>query len=74
MRILYSLRMTHHIKRLAKASLFYVVRVMGVEPTRISPQDPKSCASANFATSAYLNSGYEYSKWGGESQERDCGG
>ena len=29
-----------------------MVRVVGVEPTRISPQEPKSCASANSAIPA----------------------
>ena len=35
-------------------SLFLVrfVRMIGVEPTWITPLDPKSSASANFATSA----------------------
>ncbi len=27
----------------------------GVEPTRLAALDPKSSASANFATSAYMN-------------------
>ena len=31
-----------------------LVRVKGVEPLRISPQEPKSCASANSAIPAYL--------------------
>ena len=26
----------------------------GLEPARIAPQEPKSCASANFATSAFI--------------------
>ena len=30
----------------------HVVRVVGVEPTRIAPQEPKSCASANSAIPA----------------------
>lgn len=29
-----------------------VVRMIGVEPTRLAAPDPKSGASANFATSA----------------------
>ena len=32
--------------------LFGVVRAVGVEPTRIAPQEPKSCASANSAIPA----------------------
>jgi hypothetical protein len=31
----------------------FLVRIVGVEPTRIAPQEPKSCASANSAISAY---------------------
>ena len=30
------------------------VRMEGVEPTRLAALDPKSSASANFATSAYF--------------------
>ena len=32
----------------------YLVRATGLEPARISPQEPKSCACANFATPAYV--------------------
>ena len=32
-----------------------LVRVVGVEPTRITSQEPKSCASANSAIPAYIN-------------------
>ena len=32
---------------------FYLVRVVGVEPTRLAAQEPKSCASANSAIPAY---------------------
>ena len=39
--------------RHASACLFSLVRVVGVEPTRISSQEPKSCASANSAIPAY---------------------
>lgn len=31
-----------------------MVRVVGVEPTRITSQEPKSCASANSAIPAYF--------------------
>ena len=30
-----------------------IVRMIGVEPTWITPLDPKSSASANFATSGF---------------------
>lgn len=33
---------------------FYWVRLIGLEPTRPEPLDPKSSASTNFATSAFL--------------------
>ena len=32
--------------------ILYSVRLIGLEPTRISTPDPKSGASTNFATSA----------------------
>ena len=32
-----------------------MVRVVGVEPTRITSQEPKSCASANSAIPAYIS-------------------
>lgn len=35
-----------------QTNAFYMVRVTGVEPARITPLDPKSSASANFATPA----------------------
>ena len=31
-----------------------MVRVVGVEPTRLAAQEPKSCASANSAIPAYI--------------------
>ena len=31
-----------------------VVRVVGLEPTRIAAQEPKSCVSANFTIPAYI--------------------
>ena len=34
------------------ALIFIVVRVTGVEPARLAALDPKSSASANFATPA----------------------
>ena len=34
------------------------MRVTGLEPARISPPDPKSGASANFATPAYTPEHY----------------
>ena len=33
---------------------FYSVRLIGFEPTRPEPLDPKSSASTNFATSAFV--------------------
>ena len=39
------------------ASRLSLVRIVGVEPTRITSQEPKSCASANSAISAYLPAG-----------------
>ena len=35
------------------ASRLSLVRVMGVEPTRLAAQEPKSCASANSAIPVY---------------------
>ena len=35
--------------------LYSVVRIIGVEPTWITPPDPKSGASANFAISAFVH-------------------
>ena len=32
---------------------FVLVRVVGLEPTRLAAQEPKSCASANSAIPAY---------------------
>ena len=32
--------------------LLELVQMTGVEPARVAPHDPESCASANFATSA----------------------
>ena len=37
-----------------KSVQYPVVRIIGVEPTWIAPPDPKSGASANFATSASM--------------------
>ena len=31
-----------------------MVRVVGVEPTRLAAQEPKSCVSANSTNSAYM--------------------
>ena len=41
---------------------FTQVRAIGVEPTRLAATDPKSVASANFATPAnvYLNISIEF--------------
>ena len=39
-------------QKLDTASCFFV-RMIGVEPTRLAAPDPKSGASANFATSAF---------------------
>ncbi len=33
---------------------FFIVRMEGLEPTRLAALDPKSSASANFATSAKI--------------------
>ena len=32
-----------------------MVRVVGVEPTRLAAQEPKSCTSANSAIPAYIS-------------------
>ena len=32
-----------------------MVRAVGLEPTRIAPQEPKSCASANSAKAANMH-------------------
>ena len=34
---------------------FLLVRLIGLEPTRPEPLDPKSSASTNFATSAFVS-------------------
>ena len=36
------------------------VRTAGVEPAPLAGQDPKSCASASFATFAWLEDNQEY--------------
>ena len=41
-------------KREEISSLFLSVRLIGLEPTRITTPDPKSGASTNFATSAIV--------------------
>lgn len=33
----------------------FLVRVVGVEPTRLAAQEPKSCTSANSAIPAYMS-------------------
>ena len=33
----------------------FLVRVVGLEPTRLAAQEPKSCTSANSVISAYSN-------------------
>ena len=52
--------MTHFDKQrksslLSKQSGLYHVRLIGLEPTRPEPLDPKSSASTNFATSAFAS-------------------
>ena len=42
---------------LALYQRFLVVREMGLEPTRLATQEPKSCASTNFATRAVPRAG-----------------
>ena len=37
-----------------KGIAYFLVRTKGFEPTRCYPQEPETCASANFATSAFL--------------------
>lgn len=39
-------------KRLVKNKPLFLMRMTGVEPARHQAQEPKSCAYANFATSA----------------------
>ena len=39
---------------LSKQLGFCMVRLIGLEPTRSEPLDPKSSASTNFATSAFV--------------------
>ncbi len=38
--------------------VLFLVRTKGFEPTRCYPQEPETCASASFATSAYANGNY----------------
>ena len=35
-----------------QGSKFLLVRITGLEPAHLAVQEPKSCASASFATSA----------------------
>ena len=35
-------------------SFIYLVHMTGIEPARVAPLDPKSSASANSATCAYI--------------------
>ncbi len=37
-----------------------MVRLIGLEPTRPKPLDPKSSASTNFATSAFASAKIQY--------------
>ena len=46
---------------------YWLVRMIGVEPTWITPPDPKSGASANFATSASVASA---PAWGGSTSAK----
>ena len=39
---------------------FYHVRLIGLEPTRPEPLDPKSSASTNFATSAFADAKIQF--------------
>ena len=39
---------------------FSSVRLIGLEPTRPEPLDPKSSASTNFATSAFASAKIQY--------------
>jgi hypothetical protein len=43
-----------YTNQLINLSTFFKVRMIGVEPTCLAALDPKSSASANFATSAFL--------------------
>ena len=55
------------IKKIPQKRGIQAVRMIGVEPTWITPLDPKSSASANFATSAEPQKGSakirKASKW-----------
>ena len=46
-------------KRWGKKLIFFLlVRTKGFEPTRCYPQEPETCASASFATSAFIRNDY----------------
>ena len=39
-------------KKVAQWTTFFIVRMKGLEPPRLSALDPKSSAATNYATSA----------------------
>ena len=43
------------IRRNKQPLISFFVRIEGLEPPRLTAQDPKSCAAANYATSASLS-------------------
>ena len=40
---------------LSEATYLCTLRIVGLEPTRLAAQEPKSCTSANSVISAYSN-------------------
>ena len=43
---------TKHSTKLSYTSKYFMVRMTGLEPAHLTAQEPKSCVSANFTTSA----------------------
>ena len=52
-----------------------MVRAEGLEPPRVSPQEPKSCVSANFTTPAHVLKGWSLTGfWVGGGYSRGVSG